>query len=292
MTETTVTVENASVQPARFSKQALLVGGSLETVPVGGSLAPHERRTVPLSVFWICDSTSIESVGSYGWPAGSPIPKAKDSLGRDRLFVDPEGAVVEADENNNAGPSLVRPNGNYILPNSPRSDLVVTAGRAWMDGDLMRYEMTLKNVGVGTYRAACGSNGSSSQYVGNDVYRVEIDGKRDGMNSTFMATPFMFTPGLEKKVWDFIPLQKTNYGVADDGLAPGCHEIKFSVDEPKLAAESNECNNARVIYFATGGATCGADKQPSTPSTCMVSIPPPVAVKPVVPPPAPLQKTP
>jgi hypothetical protein len=119
-------------------------------------------------------------------------------------------------------------------------------------------------------------------YIGGYVYKVEIDGKSTGINSTFISSPFTFGPGDEKKVWAHAYLQTVNqYGVADNGIPPGCHEFKFTVDPENRVVESNECNNAHVIYFATGNATCGADKKSGSVTTC--KAPPSVAKPTAVP---------
>lgn len=262
-------VKNVGTADAVASKSTtLLVGG--DSVPSGGRIAVQQEVTSQVSVLWDCDASTVEqTAGRYrSWPE-SYGPRPTDAAGHDLLAVDPSNGFAESNEQNNATLPIVRTN-PIFNSEGKLPDLVVTAPRVWLDGEVVRFEWTDKNQGGGAAQFCDPtSQPGSPSYIGTWVYRVEIDGTSTPLNSTFLSAPWTAKSGEEKKAWHHKALQKLDqYGVSNGGLQPGCHEFKFIVDPDNRIKEANECNNASVLYFATGGAQCGADKKPNSPSTC------------------------
>ena len=285
---TKATVKNVSNYDATFSAATPLLAGSSETIPAGGRIAPQQEVTAAVRVVWDCDTVSNPtSAGHYGgqWPA-TYVARPTDAAGHDMLLVDPTNALAESNENNNAAFPLVRANPLYIPNNAPEKlpDFVVTSPRVWIDGAFVRFEWIDRNQGDAAAQFCTQNPAPSGQtsYIGVLVYRVEIDGKSTGLNSTFISSPWTVQPGQERKAWDFSELETVNqYGVSNHGLPAGCHEFKFIVDPDNRVKESNECNNAYVVYFATGNAACGADKKSGKAPTCATQAPGPPPSGPV-----------
>jgi hypothetical protein len=249
-------VVNLGTADAFFSKAAPLIAGGSVQVPSGGKIGKGEsvETLITQGIAWDCPD-AIDSSVQYGrlqgWGYTEAMPT--DEAGRTLLLVDPNNAVSEASETNNSY-RLTRSNPHKTFRQPGLPDLQVVEATAYEDGNYLRWKYRVKNRGIGV-AYVCGYY-PWSEWSGNMLARVYIDGIQMGMNITFTSAPWIARSGVSKEMWHHTALSHQEFGVWTEGIQPGCHKGKVVADPYKKVQESNEGNNEREFQFATGGAIC------------------------------------
>jgi len=273
-----VTVKNVGRADAVFSREAPLVSYGGTQVPAGGKINTGQTVQVRMSIAWSCPE-SITSEWQYPnyslW--GYQLEQPVDAQGKKMILVDPNGVVTEIDETNNSylfrKPNEFRPAGNTSLPNLRVVEVTVyeePSASASETRNVLRWRYKVKNIGSG-YAFICDDRSLQQPqevWIGGYIANVQIDGARMPQNQTFAKSPWTLAPNESKEMWDHTYVANMGqFGVMTEGIQPGCHEVKIIADPANRMEESDECDNETTTYYATGGATCPADKVTKV-STC------------------------
>ena len=280
LTAKIVKVKNVGTVDAVFPQGGKLLAYSPATVPAGGKITPGQIIDVELpNVSWDCPASNDElELGYFNITYNHSVPRPKDATGHTLLLVDPDNKVAESNENNNTF-GISRPNpykGSVKGTGSAQLIVSKVEVKPVPSAHGQYLDIYVKNVGTLT-AYGCGarfSNTNMSSFA--DVFHGYVDGKDTYMeyghstaNSLMIdhppsvGEPYVLQPMEEKRLRSFFVQDATvdQFGVANGGLPAGCHEAKLIVNPSVDIPETRTCDNEEHVFFATGGATCGADKK-------------------------------